>query len=447
MMRFLNWPLTTTLSLFEADTIQRMLHHFGLLLAAAIDQPELGIWDLAMLSQDETRQLLVEWNPTEIECGQKCVHELFEECAAKSPNTVAAEHAGQELTYAELNRRANRLAHYLRTMGVKPESRVAIGVERGLEMVVGMVAVLKAGGAYVPLDLSYPVERLQFMLEDSNPVALLVSSDGEGLENLGGAIHEGIQVIDLANEDVFTELPETNLDRAETGVDPENLAYVIYTSGSTGEPKGSEIPHRSIPGFIFGADYVRWDEETVLLQHSSVSWDAFTLELWPALLRGGRSVLAEQRVLSAEDIRKYVQGHGVNTLWLTAAMFNSMVESDVECLRGVKYLMTGGETASVTHIRRAKEKLPGMRVVNGYGPSECTVFSSCYVVPRRIAGDSDIAADRETDRRPADVCAGSSDERGAGGSGGRSLHRGSECSARVFAASGYDGGEVCAGSA
>ncbi|MGB8130272.1 MAG: non-ribosomal peptide synthetase, partial [Candidatus Angelobacter sp.] len=290
----------------------------------------------------------------------------------------------QELTYAELNRKANRLARYLRTIGVRPDARVAIGVERGLEMVVGMVAVLKAGGAYVPLDLSYPMERLHFILEDSAPVALLVRSDWPGLLDLAGGIHEGVQVIDLANEDVFSNLSETNLERVETGVDAENLAYVIYTSGSTGEPKGSEIPHRSIPGFIFGIDYVRFDEETVLLQHSSVSWDAFTLELWSALLTGGRSVLAQQRVLSAEEIRKYVQGRRVNTLWLTAAMLNSIVESDVECLEGVKYLLTGGEAASVTHIKNALEKLPGMRVVNGYGPSECTVFSSCYVVPGEI---------------------------------------------------------------
>ena len=376
--------LNYSTDLFEAETIERMLGHYERLLTAVVENPEQGIWDLAMLSQDETRQLLVEWNPTEIECEQKCVHELFEERVAGRLNAVAVEYQGQELTYAELNRRANRLGRYLRTVGVRPEARVALGVERGLEMVVGMVAVLKAGGAYVPLDLSYPVERLQFILEDSAPVALLVSSDGQSLANLGSAIHAGIQVIDLANEDVFTNLPETNLDRAETGIDPENLAYVIYTSGSTGEPKGSEIPHRSIPGFIFGTDYVRFDEETVLLQHSSVSWDAFTLELWSALLRGGRSVLAQQRVLSAEDIRKYVQERGVNTLWLTAAQFNSIVESDVECLRGVKYLLSGGETASVMHIRRALERLPSMRVVNGYGPSECTVFSSCYVVPGEL---------------------------------------------------------------
>src|SRR5579864_6019784 len=364
--------------LFEADTIQQMLQHFGLLLTTAITGPELRSCDLQMLTQDETNQLLLEWNPTEIQFGQKCVHELFEEQVRRTTNAPAIVFEDAFLTYGELNRRANRLARYLRTIGVKPETRVAIGVERGLEMVVGMVAVLKAGGAYVPLDLSYPEQRLRFMLQDSAPVALLARSD---LRDLPAGIEAGIQIVDVGNEVMYEDLPETNLERSETGVDPECLAYVIYTSGSTGEPKGSEIPHRSIPGFIFGTDYVRFDEETVLLQHSSVSWDAFTLELWAALLRGGRSVLAYERIQSAQEIRKYVQARGVNTLWLTAALFNSIVESDVECLCGVKYLMTGGEAASVVHIRRAMQQLPGMQVVNGYGPSECTVFSSCYVVP------------------------------------------------------------------
>src|SRR6476661_3736902 len=374
--------LNYSTDLFEAETIERMLGHYERLLKAVAENPEQRVWELSLLTREE-RDQLQKWSQTGKDYGRdRTVAELFEECVARMPNNVAVEYQGQELTYGELNRRANQLAHYLRTIGVKPERRVAIGVERGLEMVVGMVAVLKAGGAYVPLDLSYPEQRLRFILEDSAPVALLVRSD---LQGMPGAIEAGIEMVDLGNEVVYEELPETNLERGETGVDPENLAYVIYTSGSTGEPKGSEIPHRSIPGFIFGTDYVGFDEETVLLQHSSVSWDAFTLELWPALLKGGRSVLArEQRVTSGEEIREYVQGRGVNTLWLTAAMFNVMVESDVKSLEGLKYVMTGGEAASVAHIRRALEELPGLRVVNGYGPSECTVFSSCYVVPGEL---------------------------------------------------------------
>src|SRR5579864_7986244 len=364
--------------LFEAETIARMLGHYERLLKGVIEKPERRVWELPLLT-DQERDQLEKWSQTGKDYERdRTIAELFERCAARTPKAVAVEYEGRELTYGELNRKANQLAHYLRTLGVKPDSRVAIGMDRGLEMVVGMVAVLKAGGAYVPLDLSYPEERLQFILEDSAPVALLARSD---LQGLPARIPEGTHVFDPGNEFVYEDLPETNLDRAETGVDPECLAYVIYTSGSTGEPKGSEIPHRSIPGFIFGTDYVRFDEETVLLVHSSVSWDAFTLELWAALLRGGRSVLAYERIQSAQEIRKYVQARGVNTLWLTAALFNSIVESDVECLCGVKYLMTGGEAASVAHIRRAMQQLPGMQVVNGYGPSECTVFSSCYVVP------------------------------------------------------------------
>ena len=368
--------------LFDADTILRMFHHFGYLLASATDEPGLRISDLSMLSPDETHQLLVEWNPAGIEDQQKCVHELFEEQVRKTPKAPAIVFENSSFNYQELNRRANQLAHYLRTVGVGPDVRVAIGVERGLEMVVGMVAVLKAGGAYVPLDLSYPPERLQFILKDSAPVALLVQGD---LPGWASGIDAGIHVIDLAGEVVFSNQAETNLERAETGVDAECLAYVIYTSGSTGMPKGSEIPHRSIPGFILGTDYARFDEQTVLLQHSSVSWDPLTLELWPALLSGGRSVLArQQRITSGEEIREYVQGQGVNTLWLTAALFNLIVDSDVKCLQGLKCLMTGGEAASVTHIRKAMGQLPQVRIVNGYGPSECTVFSNCYVVPEDL---------------------------------------------------------------
>ncbi|HET9182779.1 MAG TPA: amino acid adenylation domain-containing protein [Candidatus Angelobacter sp.] len=367
--------------LFEGGTILRMLFHFGNLLTAVISHPDIRVADLPMLNPEEIRQLLVEWNPAESQCGQACVHELFEEQVRKTPNALAIKYEDSSLTYEQLNRRANQLARSLQMLGVKPDARVAVAVDRGLEMVVGMVATLKAGGAYVPLDLSYPEERLRFMLKDSAPVVLLVRSN---LQDLPDVISDGVRVIDLSEGFAFGDLPETNLDRAETGIDSECVACVIYTSGSTGEPKGSEIPHRSIPGFIFGTDYAGFDNETVLLQHSSVSWDAMSLELWPALLRGGQSVLAPQRVLSGDDIRKYVQEAGVNTLWLTAAQFNTIVENDVNCLQGLKYLMTGGEAASVRHIRRVKKEMPDMRVVNGYGPSECTVFSSCYVVPPNL---------------------------------------------------------------
>ena len=270
-----------------------------------------------------------------------------------------------------------------------PDKRVAVCLERSLEMGVGLLAVLKAGGAYVPLDPEFPVERLRFMVEDSGSEVLLTKGAVAGLVD---GIGDGVKVVDLGNESGWQGQPEANIKAEESGVSPENLVYVIYTSGSTGEPKGSEVPHRSLGGFIFGVEYARFDEETVLLQHSSVSWDALTLELWPALLRGGRSVLAQERVLGAGRLREYVEEAKVNTVWLTAALLNAVVETDVESLRGVKYLLTGGEAASVGHIREVVERVvervgERMRVVNGYGPSECTVFASCYVVPRELEED------------------------------------------------------------
>ncbi|HEY6348299.1 MAG TPA: amino acid adenylation domain-containing protein, partial [Candidatus Angelobacter sp.] len=367
--------------LFEAETIQRMLGHYECLLEAAIADPEVRIPDLAMLTDSETQQLLVDWNPATAEYGQKCVHQLFEEQVMKTPAAVAVAFEEAALTYAELNRRANQLAHYLRMAGVGPDARVAIWVERGLEMVVGLLAALKAGGAYVLLDPSYPAERLQLILEDSAPRVLMAQGDSQ---RLPGGISTTLRIVDLTEAVAWKNQPETNLDPAEIGLDPECLAYVIYTSGSTGEPKGSEVPHRSIPGFIFGIDYACFDEESVLLQHSSLNWDGLTLELWPALLKGGRSLLARQRVLTTEEIRDYVQRAGINTLWLTAALFNSIAEDDVKCLKGLKYLLTGGEAASVLHIKQALKQLPGTQLVNGYGPSECTVFSNCYVVPREL---------------------------------------------------------------
>ncbi|HET9365821.1 MAG TPA: AMP-binding protein, partial [Candidatus Angelobacter sp.] len=222
----------------------------------------------ALLSDAERQQVSYEWNRTEAEHPKDvCIHELFEAQVKRTPEATAIVFGEQRISYRELNRRANLWAHYLRTEGIKPENRVGICTERSVEMVVGLLAILKAGGAYVPLDLSYPEERLQFILQDSAPVALLVRSDLQGLPRV---INKRLRVIDLSSEFVFASLPETNLDRAETGIDPECLACVIYTSGSTGEPKGSEIPHRSIPGFFLGTDYVCFDEETVLLQHSSV---------------------------------------------------------------------------------------------------------------------------------------------------------------------------------
>ena len=203
--------------------------------------PVLPVRNLDVLPETERRQVVDEWNATETEYpSEKCVHELFEEQVARTPEATAVVFGEESLTYSELNVRANRLAHKLLELGVKPDSLVAICVERSLEMIVGLLGILKAGGAYVPLDPSYPKERLQFMLNDCNPSVLLTKETT--VEDMGLETADGIAVVDLTR--MFDEQPESNIDPIEIGLTSHHLAYVIYTSGSTGMPKGVMIEHK-----------------------------------------------------------------------------------------------------------------------------------------------------------------------------------------------------------
>ncbi|HLL45115.1 MAG TPA: amino acid adenylation domain-containing protein, partial [Longimicrobiaceae bacterium] len=257
-----------------------------------------------------------------------------------------------------------------------PDARVGLCVERSPGMVTAMLAILKAGGAYVPLDPGFPAERLAFLLRDSGTRVLVA---GKGLAERFGAF-DGDVVEPVPGEDGGDDA------RPAVEVSPEHLAYVTYTSGSTGEPKGTEVPHRAFPGFFDGVGYARFDAGEVLLQHSSTSWDAAAMELWPALLTGGRCVLYDGTTPELPRLAETIRRHGVTTLWLPSALFNVVVDGMPELLEGVRQLVVGGEAVSPAHARRALEAYPGLRLVNGYGPSECTVFATCWPVPAGFDG-------------------------------------------------------------
>ena len=245
-------------------------------------------------------------------------------------------------------------------------------------MVVGILAILKAGGAYVPLDPAYPTERLTFMLEDVQTSILLTQTH---LQNRLPINQEIVVNLDTDWE-IIAQYPADNL---PSEVTPENLAYIIYTSGSTGTPKGTEVPHRSFMGFMFGVDYIQLDENQIWLQNSSFSWDAAALELWTPLLYGGRCVLYPEKIPTAEKLTQIIQEEKVNTLWLTSALFNLMIDTIPQGLLAIKQLLIGGESLSINHVRRALEILPETKIINGYGPSECTVFTCCYPIPQQLA--------------------------------------------------------------
>jgi amino acid adenylation domain-containing protein len=366
---------------FEAETIERMIGHLQTLLAAMANHPELSLYEFSLLTKAEEEQLILAENQNDAlikNIDYQSVHRLFEKQAEKTPNVIAISYKNEQLTYQELNQRANQLAHYLQFLGIKLEDKIGVCIERLPLMAIAILGILKAGGAYVPLDAAYPVERLAFMLEDVKCPILLTQthlSNQLPVDNIK-------QVINIESE--WENISQYSSENLLTQVTPDHLAYIIYTSGSTGTPKGTEVPHRSFIGFMFGVDYIKLDADNIWLQHSSISWDAFTLELWPPLLYGGRCVLYPDNVTSPENLSKIIKEEGVNILWLTSALFNLMIDTMPEALLEVKQLIIGGEALSVSHVRRALTLLSKTQIINGYGPSECTVFSACYGIPKQL---------------------------------------------------------------
>jgi non-ribosomal peptide synthetase component F len=233
-------------SLFESETIARYLGYFRRLLEAMVVDEGQRVDQLSLLSETERQQLLHEWNGSAAGCTEeRCLHQLFEEQVEKTPEAIAVVYDDQVLSYGELNRQANQLAHYLKKMGVKPDTRVGICVERGMDMIVGLLGILKSGGAYVPLDPSYPTERLRFMLQDSGPAVVLTQAH---LQHLFSGMTSRLPLVNMRNAEDWRNGPEDNLESID--LTPRHLAYVIYTSGSSGLPKGVMVEHRAVSNRI-----------------------------------------------------------------------------------------------------------------------------------------------------------------------------------------------------
>ncbi len=368
-------------ALFDADTMARMAGHYQILLEGMIADPTQSIVDLPLLTPAEQQQILVDWNATTTDYPKdKCVHQLFEEQVMRTPNEIAivfydsvatSNRQPAMLTYYELNEQANQLAHYLRAHGAGPDVLVGLCLERSLEMIVGLLAILKTGAAYVPLDAAYPLDRLSFMLADTQAPLLLTQTSL--VERLPAS---AAQVVCLdADWAAITQQPLTNLD---SGVTANNLIYVMYTSGSTGRPKGISIEHRSVVRLVKATNYVELNADIVMLQYSPISFDAATLELWGSLLNGGRLIVPPAGQLSMVELGQFIRQRGVNMLWLTAGLFHMMVDQCLDDLRSVRQLAAGGDVLSVAHVKRVLTTLTDCTLINGYGPTENTTFTCCY---------------------------------------------------------------------
>ena len=364
--------------LLEADTITRLAQHFQTLLQAIVANPQARISELPLLSPAQRHQLLVEWNDTQTDYSHdKCIHQLFEEQVERNPDAVAVVFKDEQLTYYELNCRANQLAHYLQSLGVGSDELVGICLERSTNMIVGLLGILKAGGAYVPLDPEYPQERLSFMFRDAQISVLLTQQSF-----VNKLPNHTAKVVCLDSDAHLIE--ECSQDNAITHVQSTNLAYVMYTSGSTGQPKGVEVVHRGVNRLLFGANYVYLDATQTFLQLAPISFDACTFEIWGALVHGAKCVLFPGTIPTSQNLRQEIDKHGITILWLTAALFNSIIDDDSQALSGIKQLLIGGEALSISHVRKALEHLPFTQIINGYGPTESTTFTCCYPIPRQI---------------------------------------------------------------
>ena len=364
--------------LFDSPTITRMSEHFRTLLDAAVTDPGERLSGLRMLTDEERHQLLVEWNDTRADYPETCLHHLFEAQAERTPDAVALVVGKEKVSYRELNRRANQMAHYLRSLGVGPEVLVGICLERSVEMVVGLLGVLKAGGAYVSLDPSYPRERLAFMIEDARVAVLLTQ---QRLTEQLPARGEELFCVDTE----WGRISQSSDGNPDSGVTSENLVYVIYTSGSTGKPKGAMNTHRGI------CNRLLWMQETFglteadrVLQKTPFSFDVSVWELFWPLLNGARLVMA--RPGGHRDVAHLVDliaEQGITTVHFVPSMLQMFLEDkEVGRCTSVKRVICSGEALPYALQKRFFSRLEA-ELHNLYGPTEAAVDVTHWACQRR----------------------------------------------------------------
>ena len=371
--------------LFDAATMTRMLGHFQTLLEAIVKSPAQRLSELSLLTSAERQQVLVAWNEVRTDyTPARCIHRLFEAQVERTPDAIALVFEDEQLTYRELNHRANQLAHGLRRLNVGPEVPVGVCLERSLEMVIGLLGILKAGGVYLPLDPAYPKERITFMLEDSRVPVLLTQ------ERLRAGLPEHRARVVCLDSDWETIARESE-ENPTISMQPENLAYIIYTSGSTGQPKGVQVSHRSI------ADHCRevqrlyeLDPNDRVLQFASMSFDLSLEQILPTLIAGARVVLTRE-IWRAAEFHEKASEFGLTVLNLPTGYWQELVrewEAEPEPALSMQYrlFVVGGDVMLPEVLRLwQRSQLRYIRLLNAYGPTEATITATAFELPPRLA--------------------------------------------------------------
>ncbi|WP_122553159.1 non-ribosomal peptide synthetase, partial [Pseudomonas viridiflava] len=363
------------------DYLHEALTH---VILALEQQPDTDMTQLAILPAAERQELLSVFNDTRRDYPRKQpVHRLFEQRAARHPDRVAAEHGQRSMTYGELNGQANRLAHYLIEQGIAPDDHVAIVLPRSLELLIGQLAVSKCAATFVPLDVNAPAERQSYMLDDCQAVCVLTRSTA--------TINAATRRIDLDSLDL-KGLPSHDPELAQGS---DTAAYVMYTSGSTGAPKGVRVPHRGIARLVLNNGYADFNEHDRIAFASNPAFDASTMEVWGALLNGGQLCVVDHETL-VDPVRfsALLIDARISVLFITTALFNQYVQQIPQALQGLRLLLSGGERADPASYRTLLSQAQGLRLFNGYGPTETTTFAAVCEVSAICEGDESVPIGR-----------------------------------------------------
>ena len=347
--------------------------------------PERALNSIDVMPAAERQQVVNSWNATKTRQPAQLLPQLFEAQAAKTPQAVAAMHGTAQLSYAELNRQANQLAHHLRQLGVKRNDRIALQLERSLPLLVAILAILKCGAAYVPIDASLPDERKIFMANDSNAAMLLAHSAGRW------PALAALPRIDLDH----IAASAYAADNLTPGGDDETIAYIMYTSGSTGQPKGVMVPHRGIKRLVLENGYAAFDASDRIAFAANPAFDASTVEIWGALLNGGRVVVIDKEVfLDPLHLAGALERQGITTLFLTTAVFNQCAAAAPDAFGRLRFLMTGGERCDPAAFARVLEAGRPQHLIHCYGPTEATTYATTYEVSAVDASQATIPIGR-----------------------------------------------------
>ncbi|MFU2510246.1 amino acid adenylation domain-containing protein [Pseudoalteromonas sp. ASV78] len=372
--------------LFSQDTIKALASAYETLLGHITTSPDSPVLSLPLVSIEERQKLQNEAQLNRVTdiSPELSICSAFESIVATTPEAIAIEAEQISLTYKQLNSKANQLANYLTQQGVEPGNLVGVCLTRCPDLIVSILAILKAGGAYLPLDPNYPKDRLTHMLNDSGVKFVLSQQMLKNKLPLNEDIHRCICVDDI--QIIMTLLMEPDSDLELAGINGQSMAYISYTSGSTGKPKGVVVNQLGVLRLVLNADYVELNKDAKVMLHSSISFDATAFELWGALLNGGRSVLYPSDYVDLQVINKLIAQGKVNVFWLTAALFEQWAttldalsvshQQDWSKLQ----VLFGGDVASQVMVKKVIDSLPGIRAINGYGPTENTTFTTCYSV-------------------------------------------------------------------